>query len=49
MAQKRLIFVTGNQNKLREAKEILGAAVPWLESRSIDCTWSWRVDFGCLP
>ncbi|CEO95208.1 Inosine triphosphate pyrophosphatase [Plasmodiophora brassicae] len=36
MAQKRLIFVTGNQNKLREAKEILGAAVPWLESRSMD-------------
>jgi hypothetical protein len=35
MAPNKLIFVTGNANKLREVREILGDTVA-LESRAID-------------
>jgi inosine/xanthosine triphosphate pyrophosphatase family protein len=32
----RLVFVTGNANKVREVKQILGSAVEHLENRKID-------------
>ncbi|XP_020913729.1 inosine triphosphate pyrophosphatase [Exaiptasia diaphana] len=37
MSRKTLVFVTGNQNKLKEVISILGESFPWkVEARSID-------------
>ncbi|EDO44293.1 predicted protein [Nematostella vectensis] len=37
MSRKSLVFVTGNQNKLKEVVAILGDAFPWkVESKDID-------------
>ncbi|KAK3698275.1 hypothetical protein QZH41_009503 [Actinostola sp. cb2023] len=37
MSRKSLVFVTGNQNKLKEVVAILGESFPWkVESRNID-------------
>ncbi|XP_031569714.1 inosine triphosphate pyrophosphatase-like [Actinia tenebrosa] len=37
MSRKTLVFVTGNQNKLKEVVAILGDSFPWkVESRNID-------------
>ena len=33
----KLVFVTGNQNKLKEVKAILGPLVENLENAAIDC------------
>jgi len=36
MAPKTILFITGNQNKLREVREILGKSGITIESKTLD-------------
>jgi hypothetical protein len=36
---KKIVFVTGNANKLKEVTEILGDTLP-VVNQSVDCSWS---------